>query len=301
VLYRKERGWKSQNLQLRATFYKRLVHSMRNYPIALGQMFFPAIFVLNACLNILGQSRSDADVKLTLDLTHFDNPITPYEVRPLQPANAQKLGSCYKATALRRSTPIFVNSDSSNLTMDEFLVRIGKYNKAEYNRNYMIAATIEYDPVGGLTITGLFNNKSYHTIAISLSYLGNTLMQYFGDNEYQIETVNHPLPINQPSSSYSWQELTGTASKAFSFSSFVSTGLSILFATFLIFLIKERKSGAKHMQLVSGVRLHNFWLATFLWDYINYLVSCILIIVIILCFHVEVHWQTSWWVSRGLM
>ena len=95
-----------------------------------------------------------------------------------------------------QSKPVFINSEPGYTTMDDYLVGIGKDHKDQYNWNYQIGATIEEEPDGKLNITGFFNNQAYHTIAISLSYLGNTLMQCFGNKDYQIETINHPLPKN---------------------------------------------------------------------------------------------------------
>ena len=295
MLNRKETGWKSQNLQLRAMLYKRFIHSKRNYPLTFCQMLTAAIFAILACLIFLKRSREDYLPALILDLTRFDNPITPYDVRPAQSANAQKLAVCYKTSVSTQSKPIFINSDS-DVTIDEYLISVGKDHIDKYIHNYEIAAIIEDAADGGLNITGLFNSQAYHTIAISLSYLGNTLMQCFGNNEYQIETTNYPLPFNTTKHVTSAVSQIKIMAMAFAFC--VSFGLASLLATFVVFLIKERKSGAKHSQLVSGVRLHNFWLATFLWDYVNYLVPCILIIVVILCFQTEGFWQNSWWVFR---
>jgi len=274
---------------------KRVIHSVRNYALTLGQILIPTIFTILACLLLLKSSRKDYSPALTLDLTRFDNPITPYDVRPPQSANAQKLATCYKASFTEQNTPVFINSDSGNITIDEYLLSMGRDRNDQYNRNYMIAATIEDDPHGGLNIIGLFNNEAYHSIAISLSYLGNTLMQCFGSKEYQINTINQPLPRNI--SKRVTHTVSNEGNTGFNFSFCVSFGLALLFATFVVFLIKERTSGAKHCQLVSGVRLYNFWLATFLWDYVNYLIPCSLIIVVILGFQTDGYWQYSWWVS----
>src|SRR6218665_32980 len=292
MLNRKEIGWKSQDLQLRAMFYKRFIHSVRNYELTLCQMLIPAIFAIFACLILLKKSENDYYPALTLDLTRFENPITPYDVRPPQFANALNLAACYKTSVSRQSKPIFINSGSGDVTMDEYVISIGKDSLDKYNKNYQIAAIIEGDPDGGLNITGLYNSHACHAIAISLSYLGNTLMQCFGNKEYQIETINHPLPRNIS------RKVKDTSSNdpaiGFFVAFCVSFGLAMLFSTFVVFLIKERKIGAKHCQLVSGVRLHNFWLATFLWDYVNYLIPCVLIIVIILAFQSDGYWQNSW-------
>ena len=54
-----------------------------------------------------------------------------------------------------------------------------------------------------------------------------------------------------------------------------------------MFLIKERVSKSKHIQILSGVHYFNFWLATFLWDYLNFLVPCFLTVVLLYVFEIE--------------
>jgi ATP-binding cassette subfamily A (ABC1) protein 3 len=54
-------------------------------------------------------------------------------------------------------------------------------------------------------------------------------------------------------------------------------GMSFLIASYVIFLIKERASGAKHLQKVSGVGFGAFWFSNFFWDMINYLSSLLLL------------------------
>jgi hypothetical protein len=48
----------------------------------------------------------------------------------------------------------------------------------------------------------------------------------------------------------------------------------------VIFLIKERASGAKHLQKVSGVGSGAFWFSNFFWDMINYLIPVFLILIV---------------------
>ena len=41
-------------------------------------------------------------------------------------------------------------------------------------------------------------------------------------------------------------------------------------ASFIVFLIEERESGAKHLQFVSGVSPIVFWLVNFVWDIVRF-------------------------------
>ena len=45
--------------------------------------------------------------------------------------------------------------------------------------------------------------------------------------------------------------------------------LSFIPASFVLFLVDERVSNAKHLQFVSGVNPTTYWLANFSWDMVN--------------------------------
>lgn len=53
---------------------------------------------------------------------------------------------------------------------------------------------------------------------------------------------------------------------------------------FVVFLVRERISKAKHLQLVSGVSVLSYWLATYLYDVFLYTVLAVLIIAIFLVY-----------------
>jgi ATP-binding cassette subfamily A (ABC1) protein 1 len=45
--------------------------------------------------------------------------------------------------------------------------------------------------------------------------------------------------------------------------------MSFVPASFVIFLVEERVSKAKHLQFVSGVKPLTFWTAQFTWDIVS--------------------------------
>jgi len=63
--------------------------------------------------------------------------------------------------------------------------------------------------------------------------------------------------------------------------------MSFLAAGFVVFLIKERETNAKHLQYVSGVRYPVFWIASFLFDSLNYIIPCIIMIIVLAAFQPE--------------
>ena len=66
-------------------------------------------------------------------------------------------------------------------------------------------------------------------------------------------------------------------------------GMSFLISSFALFLIRERATKAKHVQFVSGVHVVTFWLSAFLWDFINYMLPCGAIMLVLVAFDVEAY------------
>lgn len=56
-------------------------------------------------------------------------------------------------------------------------------------------------------------------------------------------------------------------------------GMASLSSTFALLLVTESAIKAKHVQKVSGVYLSNFWFSALLWDLVNFLLPCLLMLV----------------------
>ena len=65
--------------------------------------------------------------------------------------------------------------------------------------------------------------------------------------------------------------------------------MAFLASSFVIFLVQEKASKAKHLQFVSGVDPLCYWTASFAWDLINYLVPVVLIVIIFAAFNVPAY------------
>jgi len=65
--------------------------------------------------------------------------------------------------------------------------------------------------------------------------------------------------------------------------------LAFIPASFLVFLIDERVTTSKHLQLVSGVKGLTYWWANFVWDLANYCVSITFCIIIFLAFGIQAY------------
>ncbi|NXX85150.1 ABCA1 protein, partial [Urocolius indicus] len=131
-----------------------------------------------------------------------------------------------------------------------------------------------------------FNNKGWHAIASFLNVMNNAILranlqQGKNPSAYGITAFNHPLNLTK-------QQLSEVALMTTSVDVLVSIcvifAMSFVPASFVVFLIQERVSKAKHLQFISGVKPVIYWLANFVWDMCNYIVPATLVIIIFICF-----------------
>uniref|UniRef100_A0A673CYV6 P-type phospholipid transporter n=1 Tax=Sphaeramia orbicularis TaxID=375764 RepID=A0A673CYV6_9TELE len=131
-----------------------------------------------------------------------------------------------------------------------------------------------------------FYNQAWHGVVSFLSVANNavlrgTLPAGHDPRQYGISVSNHPLNLTKEQLSYMALATTSTDVVV---SICVIFAMSFIPASFVLFLIQERVNKAKHLQFVSGVNPTVYWLANFAWDMCNYVVPCVIVIVIFLCF-----------------
>ncbi|KAM4564931.1 phospholipid-transporting ATPase ABCA1 [Fundulus diaphanus] len=131
-----------------------------------------------------------------------------------------------------------------------------------------------------------FYNRAWHSMVSFLSVASNGILRGnlpVGEDprHHGISVSNHPLNLTK-------EQLSSVAMATTSTDVVVSIcvifAMSFIPASFVLFLIQERVSKAKHLQFVSGVNPTIYWLTNFVWDMCNYIVPCFIVIVIFLCF-----------------
>jgi hypothetical protein len=63
--------------------------------------------------------------------------------------------------------------------------------------------------------------------------------------------------------------------------------MAFVASSFIVLLVQERASKAKHLQFVSGVDPISYWTSAYLWDMINYLLPCVSILILFALFQQE--------------
>ncbi|KAM6921905.1 phospholipid-transporting ATPase ABCA1 [Xenentodon cancila] len=131
-----------------------------------------------------------------------------------------------------------------------------------------------------------YNNKGWHAMVSFVNVMNNGLLRASllpgpERRRHGITAYNHPLNLTK-------EQLTEVAMMTTSVDVLISIcvifAMSFVPASFVLFLIEERVSKAKHLQFVSGVKPLLYWLANFTWDMLNYAVSAGMVALIFICF-----------------
>ncbi|KAJ3594748.1 hypothetical protein NHX12_004055 [Muraenolepis orangiensis] len=131
-----------------------------------------------------------------------------------------------------------------------------------------------------------YNNKGWHAMASFMNVANNAILRAFlppaaNPVAYGITAVNHPLNLTKEQLS----EVTVlTTSVDAVVAICVIFAMSFIPASFVLYLIQERATKAKHLQLVSGVSPLVYWVANFFWDMVNYSLSTAMVVGIFMAF-----------------
>ena len=272
-------------------FVKHMIQSWRNKIVTAVQLIAPIVFAVIGCVVLKTMPGAVDPPALPLNISYFKSPVIPQYLSQSGSggSSTSQMTTDYATVAGAWGRLTDVNADAGGYSnMDDYLLTsvvanasLGLYH---YNSNYMLAATVGVDPTNGnVNLTAHFNNFAYHSIAMTLALADNTLLDFFVPaGAYSIETINHPLPLS-PNTRANVDTATAM-STAFIFSYCLEFGMSFLIGTFVVFLVKERSVKSKHVQFVSGVRVLNFWMSTFAWDAINFVIPCVGIVIVVAIF-----------------
>uniref|UniRef100_A0A8C9NJ74 P-type phospholipid transporter n=1 Tax=Serinus canaria TaxID=9135 RepID=A0A8C9NJ74_SERCA len=127
-----------------------------------------------------------------------------------------------------------------------------------------------------------FNNKGWHAMVSFLNVANNAILRANlrtgqDPEEHGITAINHPLNLTKEQLS----EVTVlTTSVDAVVAICVIFAMSFIPASFVLYLIQERVTKAKHLQFVSGVSPVTYWLTNFMWDMVNYALSAGMVVAI---------------------
>eukprot|EP01004_Peranema_trichophorum_P008954 NODE_76_length_3938_cov_31.290170_g64_i0.p1 GENE.NODE_76_length_3938_cov_31.290170_g64_i0~~NODE_76_length_3938_cov_31.290170_g64_i0.p1 ORF type:complete len:1259 (+),score=201.13 NODE_76_length_3938_cov_31.290170_g64_i0:498-3779(+) len=131
-------------------------------------------------------------------------------------------------------------------------------------------------PMIGNTI--LHNSTEIHALPTFYNEYMKSVFETIGLGKIDFKVTSRPLPLSKDDQ------------KVFDSYKLVGAAIIILFpftfipANFASFLVKERNCKSKHVQLVSGVNVIAYWMASYVWDLMLYLITVGLTFIVFLIF-----------------
>ncbi|XP_072015894.1 ATP-binding cassette sub-family A member 2-like isoform X3 [Amphiura filiformis] len=138
-----------------------------------------------------------------------------------------------------------------------------------------------------------FSHKGFHSIPTHVNVLNNAILRANLDPElhgnpsaYGISVINHPM--NRTGQRLSDEFIMHESTEVI-IAIFIIVAMSFVPASFVVFVVSERSSKAKHLQFVSGVNPVVYWASNYLWDMINYMVPAACCITILKLFDIPAY------------
>ena len=268
--------------QFRAMFLKRVLHTFRNKIVTASQLIVPLFFTLMALIVIKTFPLNTTSPPLLLSINDFKTNYLPVTTAVNASETLNRLSRFYMDQFNDTLAKVVYVNDlphfKSNPDLVQYLADKGKESISTYNLRYLVAA--DFQEMGKKIVTmAYFNNQAYHSPAITLANMASAILKFIANSSMiNYDMTNHPLPKTNANII---DDQMNQGFQGFTLAFNVCFGMAFLASSFSLFLVKERAMKAKHIQFVSGVRVVNFWLSTFCWDMINYIIPAI---VLIICF-----------------
>jgi len=120
-------------------------------------------------------------------------------------------------------------------------------------------------------VTVWFKNRALHAMPIALNTWTNMRAQMIAPDLPRIEVTHHPLPRGEQlalNDSTSAELLMANVTVAI----VLILAMAFIPASFTVNVVHERVTKSKHLQLVAGVTPISYWLSTYVWDMVNFLI-----------------------------
>ncbi|CAM1329249.1 ABCA3 (predicted) [Pycnogonum litorale] len=264
--YNRTTGLKLLGLQFFALFLKRFHYNRKQISSLILQTIIPVLLILCTVLAVKSMSGTSKFKKISLELPLYgsDHRVF-YEVQ-----GKSEYANVYEDLVKSKgSNPKLVNNVSDSL------IDVGKKNLDRYMFDYVVAANFNESSSGNHEITALYNPIAIYSPEISLNLIHNSILKKFVSSSsihVSIENIDTPIVYKKNPKNPLIPIVIYTIAPL---------GFAFITSFCLIFLIVERVSKSKHLQLMAGVNPTLFWMAHFAWDFlICSIISSIIVILV---------------------
>lgn len=146
---------------------------------------------------------------------------------------------------------------------------------ASYRNNLIASASIRMDAQKRVNMNAFYSISASYSIPISINLLTNTLLKAItNDDNYEINVWSQKFP-----NLYKLNDLANTQDDVFGRVLLLTAFLYPTIALFVIHPLRESSLGVKQLQRMTGIPSWLYWGTLFLFDFIIFSVSIILILI----------------------
>ena len=273
----------------KALIMKRIIYSIRDLKGIVLEICLPIVFVLLGLILLTQFSVYDDQSSRLLSISHYESKQhAMYYVN--QNVSDQKFPYQSINTQASKYSDIRLSMPDQSLTIKEFDKYV--YTKRKVDP-FRLGAYYTTDTTGlknvsnfmGVYIWG--NSSAYASIpAFANEFAQGFINGLITDKNpkaefFKLKIYNHPLPLSEKQKDLA--ENAGSFYVALIFGigmAFIPTGL-------VTFIVKERENNIKHQHLVSGVSILAYWLSSFAWDLVKYMIPGIITPLLIRAFNLK--------------
>ncbi|KAM9392247.1 phospholipid-transporting ATPase ABCA3 [Pholidichthys leucotaenia] len=272
-------GVRLQLQQFYAMFLKRALYSWRNWKVIVAQFLVPLIFTIVALVVAHTLPNHQNAPQLNLTLRRYGATNVPVSLQPGAGPQASAWAHAYNSQLSAQQGKLINVTNITSYILDQREKEGGSFNE-----HCVVGAAFKGRRHKNTEAIAYFNNEGYHTPAMALMMVDTALFKLIAGPNASIQTSNYPMPCNpsEIATSQLAQSKTG-----FAIAINLMYGMASLSSTFALLLVTESAIKSKHVQKVSGVYLSNFWFSALVWDLFNFLLPCLLMLVVFQAFGVE--------------
>lgn len=284
----------------RALFLKRCHYAQRDIKLLVYQVLLPVIFLLlSLFVNLV---RDPSQPALRLDMTMYSD----YATNPSQVMTAYSNFSGYVMGMARYPMTVtnafqlsasVANSAWGSHYLTDFRAIASDQANASYDMSTYLMDEIETHtspryvavaPVGALYQQGvpkmlptlLHNSTANHAAPQALDALYHLARtQLFGADVPLPTVVNSPMKLGE------FEKNMVTINKQVMVGIFIILPFIFIPSNTIGYIVEEKETGARHMQWLSGASVLAYWLSSFVFDMVCYIVTQILAFIIFVIFN----------------
>ncbi|KAK0158992.1 hypothetical protein PV328_009925 [Microctonus aethiopoides] len=160
----------------------------------------------------------------------------------------------------------------SSMNVNEALLNYATNNIVLYRNKVIVSAEFNSTPDGNVIANGFYSGTAALGIPLTIKSITNTIVKALtNDEEYKIEMSTHTLPDVQTFDK--GQQEVGILMTV-SMIVFLAPALAL----YVVQPLTEALTGVKQLQLMTGAPKSMYWAANFIFDFIQYLMSILLLL-----------------------